>query len=158
MRRPETHRSRVCRPCDGDSSHSPEPCEAASGRRAAAIRILLADDHAIVRESLARLLQMQEGLQVVGVASDGQEAVDLAMATRPDVIVMDVSMPRLNGIQATRRIKAALPDVRVIGLSMHAAADMAADMRLAGAAHYLVKTSAPADLIRLIRGCSDGGD
>lgn len=117
------------------------------------IRILLADDHAIVRDSLARLLQMQQGLEVVGRAGDGQEAVDLAMELRPDVVVMDITMPRLNGIQATERITAALPHVYIVGLSMHTEADMGAQMKNAGAKAYLPKTAPPAHLIDAIRAC-----
>lgn len=139
-----------------NGSLTPEPDGQPSRRSQAMIRVLLADDHAIVRDSLARLLQMQEGIEVVGRAGDGQEAVDLAMTLKPDVIVMDVSMPRLNGIQATSRIKTALPYVCVIGLSMHRQADMAANMKAAGASQYLAKTSAPAELIQAIRTCMHG--
>ncbi len=117
------------------------------------IRVLLADDHAIVRQSLARLLGGQPGLEVVGLAGDGQQAVDLAVRLEPDVIIMDVSMPRLNGLEATRRVKALLPRVRVIALSMHREEDMAADMRAAGACRYLAKTSPPDELVKAIREC-----
>lgn len=139
-----------------DLAERGEPEDRPSGGSLPRIRILLADDHAIVRESLARLLQMHEGLEVVGQAGDGQEAVERALDLKPDLIVMDVSMPRLNGIQATHRIKQILPTVLVIGLSMHTDADMAAAMRAAGACHYLTKTAAPDELVNLIRACFPG--
>ncbi len=117
------------------------------------IRVLLADDHEVVRTGLARLLQLQPNVEVVGLASDGQQAVDLAMQTRPDAVIMDVSMPRLSGIEATRRIHADLPSVCVIGLSMHTEADMAERMQEAGAAAYLPKTCPCEDLIAAIHQC-----
>ena len=115
-------------------------------------RVLVADDHAIVREGLVGLFERHDDLEVVGQAEDGQAAVEMAHALRPDVVVMDVSMPRLNGIEATRHITAALPGVRVIGLSMHEEADIAAQMREAGATCYLVKDGPSAALLAAIRG------
>jgi PAS domain S-box-containing protein len=103
------------------------------------IRVMLADDHAIVRQGLAGLLREHAAIEVVGEAADGHQAVEIAISTRPDVVLMDVTMPVLNGIEATRRILSVLPDVRVIGLSMHEAADMASAMRRAGAIAYLRK-------------------
>ncbi len=123
------------------------------GSRGKAVRVLLADDHDVVRNGLARLLQTQPGIQVIGQASDGQMAVDLAMRMQPDVIVMDVSMPRLDGVEATRRVISQLPKVKVIGLSMHGEGEIAERMRLAGAVTYLAKSSAPEDLIAAIRAC-----
>lgn len=117
----------------------PEP---ATGR----IRILLADDHKILREGLAGLLRDQPDFEVVSEASDGQMAVELARETEPDVIIMDVSMPRLNGVEATRIIAAEMPQVRVIGLSMHAQEDMAGAMRRAGAVGYVTK-GAPSEIL-----------
>lgn len=102
-------------------------------------RVVLADDHAIVRQGLAGLLRDQGSIEVVGEAADGRQAVEIALETRPDVVLMDVTMPGLNGIEATRRILNALPAVRVIGLSMHEEADMATAMRKAGAVAYLRK-------------------
>ncbi len=112
---------------------------------------MLADDHDIVRNGLARLLQMQPDLEVVGQAADGEQAVDLAAQVQPEVIVMDVSMPRMDGVEATRRIVSAMPQVRVIGLSMHGHEDVAAAMKAAGAAAYLPKTSTPDALLQAIR-------
>lgn len=116
----------------------------------APIRVLLADDHQVVRDGLSRLLQMQPGIAVVGQASDGREAVERALQVDPDVVIMDISMPRLNGIEATRRILAQRPRVRVIGLSMHGDGEMARTMREAGAANYLPKSSSPEVLIEAI--------
>ncbi len=115
------------------------------------IRVLLADDHEIVRVGLAQLLVEAPDVQIVGHATDGQEAVHLARTLQPDVIIMDVSMPRMGGPEATRRIKAEMPDCRIIGLSMHPASDMEAAMRAAGAAAYLDKTGAGEVLINTIQ-------
>lgn len=118
-----------------------------------AIRILLADDHRILREGLASLLSEEPDLEVVAQAADGLEAIELARSTRPDVILMDVTMPRLDGIEATRRITAELASVAVIGLSMHEEDDMAEAMHEAGAVVYLSK-GGPADvLVATIRNC-----
>ena len=118
------------------------------------IRVLLADDHDVVRNGLARLLQMQPDIEVISQASDGQMAVDQVLQLRPDVVIMDVSMPRLSGMEATRRITAQLPGIRVIGLSMHGHDDVAAAMTAAGAVAYLAKTSPPESLIAAIRSCA----
>ncbi|MES4784905.1 MAG: hypothetical protein C4294_02795, partial [Nitrospiraceae bacterium] len=83
------------------------------------IRVLLADDHRIMREGLRSIIEGQADLEVVGEASDGRTAVEVARETRPDVVVMDVNMPQMNGLEATRQIKADLPEVEVIGLSLH---------------------------------------
>jgi CheY-like chemotaxis protein len=115
------------------------------------IRVLLADDHDMVREGLASILSEESDIELVGEASDGQEAVQLAMRTQPDVVVIDVAMPRLNGIEATRRILAALPQARVIGLSMHQREDMELAMREAGAVAYLPKGDTTDSLINTIR-------
>ncbi|MCX5682782.1 MAG: response regulator, partial [Planctomycetota bacterium] len=116
-----------------------------------AIRVLLADDHPVMRQGLARLLQEHDDIEVVGEAGNGREAVELAGQLRPDVILMDISMPGLNGIEATRLICGQLPQIRVIGLSMHEEADMAAGMRQAGAAAYLTKGGSTDELIAAIR-------
>lgn len=125
-----------------------EPSREAPGGKT--IRVLLADDHPILRKGLADVLADQERIELVGEASDGEEVVRLARRLRPDVVVMDVTMPRLNGIEATRRIISELPQVRVIGLSMHERSDMAAAMREAGAVDYLCKSHPTEELVETI--------
>jgi CheY-like chemotaxis protein len=117
---------------------------------ASAPRVILADDHEVLRKGLASLLT-QHGVAVVGEACDGEQAVALAVQLSPDVVVMDVSMPRLNGVEATRRLRAARPAVRVIGLSMHDSAEMASAMMSAGATAYLNKAGPPDQLVAAIR-------
>lgn len=128
----------------------PSPSADSSGQ-AGKIRILLADDHQILREGLVSLLSEEPDMEVVGEASNGQEAVELARRVRPHVILMDVTMPRLDGIQATRQITAELSQTAVIGLSMHEEDDMAAAMRAAGAVAYLSKGGPSDALIEAIR-------
>jgi signal transduction histidine kinase len=118
------------------------------------IRVVLVDDHAILREGLASLLQRYTDIEVVGEAEDGQVAVELAHRLRPDVIVMDLSMPRLNGIDATRKIVADLPDVKVVGLSMHEEEYGLSAMRRAGAVECVIKAGPPDDLVTAIRRAS----
>lgn len=105
------------------------------------IRILVADDHAIVRDGLVQMLGREKGFDIVGQAVDGQDAVEKARALRPDVILMDVTMPRLSGQEATRLISAEMPEIQIIGLSMHVEDDIADQMRAAGAKRYFVKDS-----------------
>lgn len=110
------------------------------------IRILLADDHVIFREGLHQLLE-KEGLAVVGEASDGYEAIELVRATTPHMVIMDLSMPRMNGIEATRRIKEEFPSVKVIGLSMHAVQRLIQEMLIAGGSGYLLKDCESTELM-----------
>ena len=102
------------------------------------VRLLLADDHPMLRDGLRRSLT-DEGFEVVGEASDGFEAIDLAGELRPQVVLMDVTMPNCDGVEATRRIRASLPDVRVVMLTMHADKDVLQRALEAGASGYLVK-------------------
>lgn len=108
------------------------------------VRVLLVDDLRIVRKAVERLLSVEPDVEVVGEAVDGLEAIEQVERLAPDVVVMDVSMPRLNGVEATRRIREAFPQVTVVGLSMHAADYMARPMLEAGAATFLDK-SMPAE-------------
>ena len=114
------------------------------------IRVLVVDDHAMVRQGINSLLHLQSDIAVVGEASNGEEAVQLAVQFQPDVILMDISMPKINGIEATRLIHAKLPRTRIIGLSMSDADDQAAAMLQAGAAAYLSKTCDTETLIAAI--------
>ncbi len=98
------------------------------------IRIILTDDHQIVREGLRALVAAQDGMSVVGESSNGRQAVELAREMRPDVVVMDVGMPDLNGIEATRRILSENPHCKIIGLSMHSDRRFLGEMLKAGAA------------------------
>ncbi len=103
------------------------------------IKIILADDHAIVRSGLARLLQQQEGMEIVGQADSGVSAVALTRQLSPDVVIMDIGMPDLNGIEATRQIIKESPRIKVIGLSMHSSKKYIREMFKAGASGYLLK-------------------
>jgi len=120
------------------------------------IRILLADDHSIVREGLRALLERQQEFEVVGDAADGREAVEMAKTGHPDVVVMDVAMPGLNGIEATRRITARSPQVGVVILSMHSDESYILRSLKAGARGYLLKDSLQADLIDAVRAAAQG--
>ena len=117
---------------------------------------MLADDHTILRKGVRLLLDSQPDLEVVGEARTGREAIDQALKLRPDVVIMDVSMPEINGIEGTRQICAALPHTRVIGLSMHKDAVYVREILRAGARGYLLKDSEDEDLLRAIRSVHRG--
>lgn len=116
----------------------------------APIRVLVADDHALVRAGIRSLVGAMGGVEVVGEASDGHEALRLAQTLRPHVVLMDISMPGLNGLEATARITRELERVRVIVVSMHASEEYASQAFRAGAAGYLLKDAAPDELERAI--------
>jgi two-component system response regulator NreC len=120
------------------------------------IRVLLADDHRMLREGIRALLERQDDITVVGEASDGREAVRLAASLCPDLVVMDVSMPLLNGIEATRQIKRDCPDVRILILTVHEQKDYVAQLLVAGADGYIIKRAAGDDLIAAIRTVCQG--
>lgn len=122
----------------------------------ASLRVLLVDDHQIIRDGLRAILEQQAGMCVVGEAADGHEAIALASSTRPDVVVMDISMPGLNGIDATRRITSELPGIHVVGLSMNVDRRYVLAMLSAGAMGYLLKDSAASELVRAIRTVAAG--
>ncbi|RMG35972.1 MAG: DNA-binding response regulator [Planctomycetota bacterium] len=119
-------------------------------------RILLADDHKILREGLRVLLESQNGLQIVGEADNGRIAVRLAVELKPDVVIMDVGMPELNGIDATRQIVRECPQTRVIALSMHSDGQFVSGMLRAGASGYLLKDSAFEELHDAVQTVLDG--
>jgi NarL family two-component system response regulator LiaR len=120
------------------------------------IRVLVIDDQVIVREGISLLLSQVEGIEVAGEAGDGQQAVAQALALRPDVILMDLVMPGLNGIEATRQITAGWQDARVLVLTSYAGDDKVIPAIEAGARGFLLKDSSPADLIRAIRHVHEG--
>jgi two-component system response regulator NreC len=120
------------------------------------IRILLADDHTVVRDGLRALLDHQPDLTVVGEASDGRECVEKAAETSPDIVMMDVAMPKMNGIEATRRILADRPLTAVVMLSMHQDESYVLQSLKAGAKGYLLKDSPREDVLEAIRTVSSG--
>jgi DNA-binding NarL/FixJ family response regulator len=120
------------------------------------IRILLADDHTVVRKGLRLLLESQPEFQVIADAANGREAVAMAEEHRPDVVVMDVAMPTLNGIEAARQITGRLPHTAVVFLSMHADEGYVLRALKAGARAYLLKDSAEHDLINAVKAVRDG--
>jgi DNA-binding NarL/FixJ family response regulator len=117
----------------------------------ARIRVLLADDHQLFRAGIRALLQTQGDIEIVAQAADGREALRLVAAQHPDVVLMDIMMPNLNGLDATARIGRAFPHTRVVILSMNADEDSVLKALRAGAVGYLVKTADPAELERAIR-------
>lgn len=120
------------------------------------IRVVLADDHAIVRHGLSRAIQQEDDMEVVGQAEDGHAAIELARELSPDVVIMDITMPDLNGIEATREIRRESPNVKVIALSMHSAKRYVTEMFKAGAAGYLLKDCDFEELARAIRTVANG--
>ena len=120
------------------------------------IRILLADDHIVMRRGLRLLLEGQPGFSVVGEASDGRQAVEQAEATNPDVVVLDIAMPNLSGIEAAQRIASGLPHVAIVFLSMHSDEGYVLRALKAGAKGYLLKDSAEGDLIEAIKAVNLG--
>jgi DNA-binding NarL/FixJ family response regulator len=120
------------------------------------IRIVLADDHGVVRQGFRRILDAQSDMEIVGEASNGREALEIATKLSPDVVVMDVAMPELNGIEATRRMGEAAPRTRVLALSMHKDSVYVREILRAGARGYLLKDSVDEDLIAAVRAIARG--
>jgi DNA-binding NarL/FixJ family response regulator len=118
-------------------------------------RLLLADDHRMLRDSLRRSME-ENGFDVVGEAGDGAEAVQLAQELRPDVVLMDVSMPNLDGVEATRQITRLVPEAQVVMLTMHADGEVMARAIQAGAIGYLVKDCAITDVVSAVRLAASG--
>jgi len=121
------------------------------------VTILLVDDHPMFRQGLRALLDGEEDLRVVGEAGDGREAMDRVRELSPDVVVMDISMPDLDGITATRQILAESPETRVMALSIHSGKRFVQDMLRAGAVGYVLKESAPEELVRAVKQVLQGG-
>ena len=121
------------------------------------LRILLADDHAVVRQGLKLLIDNQSDMGVVGEAADGTDAVSQAKSLSPDIVVMDISMPGMNGLVATRMLKQMLPNVAIVALTRHDDDTYLEELLRAGASGYVLKQSAPTDFLRAIRAVAAGG-
>jgi DNA-binding NarL/FixJ family response regulator len=120
------------------------------------LRVVVADDHNVVRAGIRELLADEAGISVVGEARNGREAVDLALALRPDVVVMDVNMPELSGVEATRQIRAAAPTVRVLVLTSYQDDPYLYGLLDAGASGYILKTAEDHEIVRAVRATAAG--
>ena len=120
-------------------------------------KVLLVDDHAIIRQGLCSLLEKQPDIEVVGSVEDGRKAVDIARELAPDLVIMDISMPNLNGIDATRKIIEEMGDVKVIALSIHSSRHFVAEMLKAGASGYILKECLFDELVEAIKTVLNGG-
>jgi DNA-binding NarL/FixJ family response regulator len=123
----------------------------------ALLRILVADDHAIVRQGLRLLIDNQPDMEVIGEAADGRAAIDLAVAMKPDIVVMDVSMPGMSGLIATRSLKQQQPTIMIVALTRHEDDTYLEELLRGGASAYVLKQSAPADFLKAIRAVAAGG-
>lgn len=121
-----------------------------------AIRILLVDDHKIMREGLRSLLEKETDFEVVAEARNGREAIELARSLKPNVVIMDVTMPELNGIEATRHIHDEFPAIKVVALTVHSDKNYLTGMLRAGTAGYLLKDCAAEELVQAVRAVADG--
>ncbi|HET6947415.1 MAG TPA: response regulator transcription factor, partial [bacterium] len=122
----------------------------------ARIKVVVADDHAIVREGVRMILAREQDIEVVGEAGDGQEALDLVASLRPQVVIMDISMPGMDGIEATQRVKTKYPEVQVLALTMHEDETYVFQLLRAGAAGYVLKRAAAQDLVQAVRAAAKG--
>jgi DNA-binding NarL/FixJ family response regulator len=132
------------------------PGEARPARRPGTIRVLLVDDHALLRAGMARLLDLADDVTVVGSAGSGAQALEMAAALRPDVVLMDLSMPGMSGVEATRRLLRARPDTAVVVLTSFADPDLVVDALDAGAVGYLLKDAEPDSLVGAVRAAARG--
>src|SRR4249920_2150280 len=121
------------------------------------LRILLADDHVTVRHGLKLLIESQPDMKVVAEASDGNAAIESAMALKPDVVVMDISMPGMNGLVATRKLKQRQPATAIVTLTRHSDDAYLQELLRAGVSGYVLKQSAPSELLQAIRAAGAGG-
>ena len=122
------------------------------------LRILLADDHEMVRAGLKMLVNMQSDMEVVGEAGDGRTAVARAQELRPDVVIMDVSMPQMNGLKATAKLKQLVPSIKILTLTRHTEDSYLQELLRAGASGYVLKQSIASELLQAIRAIASGGN
>jgi two-component system response regulator NreC len=127
-----------------------------TGRDEAQIRVLVVDDHAIMRDGIRALINEQEDMHVIGEAEDGRTAVELAGRQHPDVVLMDIAMPLLNGLEATRQIKRDYPDIQVLVLTMYDHEEYVRQVLATGASGYILKRAAATDLVAAIRAVARG--
>lgn len=120
------------------------------------IKVVLVDDHDVVRLGIRSLLEIEEDIRILGEAANGAEAIDLALDTRPDVIVMDITMPMMDGFEATRRLRDQCPDCKVLALTVHEDKQYFFEMMKAGAKGYITKKSAAEELVSAIRAVAGG--
>src|SRR3712207_1667366 len=121
-----------------------------SGEGAISVRLLIADDHALVRSGLRSMLEREPGIEIVGEARNGREAVELCRSLRPDLVLMDVRMPEMDGLEATRAIKRELPETGVLMVTMHENRDYMLEADKAGAAGYVLKDAARDELVSAV--------
>lgn len=120
------------------------------------IRVLVAEDHAVVREGIRLILESQPDMEVIGEASDGREALEKARELHPDIVLMDIGMPEMNGLEATRQIKRSLPETQILALTVHEQGDYLFRMLQAGASGYVLKGAPSSDLLAALRAASRG--
>jgi DNA-binding NarL/FixJ family response regulator len=135
---------------------TPVPARRPGERRTGAIRVLLVDDHALLRAGMARLLDLADDVTVVGGAANGTQALEMAATLRPDVVLMDLSMPGMSGVEATRRMLTARPDTAVVVLTSFADPDLVLDAVEAGAVGYLLKDDEPDNVVGAVRAAARG--
>jgi two-component system response regulator NreC len=140
----------------GSKSKTPNPKSEIRKPKSKTVRVLLAEDHTIVRKGLHSLLDGEADIEVVGEAEEGREALRMTRQLLPDVVLMDISMPGLNGLEATRQIKKALPGVNVLILTRHDNEEYVLQILRAGASGYVVKRAAPTELLLAIRAAHRG--
>jgi DNA-binding NarL/FixJ family response regulator len=121
------------------------------------LRVYLADDHAVVREGLRALIERQPDMEVIGEAGDGRTALEQATDLHPDVVVMDVSMPEMTGTEATERLRAAAPEIKVLALTVHEDKGYLRQLLRAGASGYILKRAAATELVHALRAVASGG-